>query len=73
MSGWTGGPPHLVVGMMRGKDPRGFLAPLAPCAASATAVPIPGQRNALPPSDVADAARALGLAADEAEGRDGLR
>ena len=65
-AGWRGRPLHLVVGMMRGKDPRGFLAPLAPCAAALTAVPVPGEANALPPSEVAARAAALGMPADVA-------
>ena len=65
--GWTDRPLHLVVGMMQGKDPRGFLAPLAPHAAALTAVPIPGQENAMPAPAVADAAAGLGIAATVAD------
>lgn len=65
-AGWRDRPLHLVVGMMRGKDPRGFLAPLAPRAAALTAVPVPGEANALPPSDIAARAAALGVSADVA-------
>lgn len=65
-AGWRGRPLHLVVGMMRGKDPRGFLAPLAPRAAALTAVPVPGEANALPPFDIAARAAALGVSADVA-------
>lgn len=60
---WRDRPLRLITGMMRGKDPRGFLAPLAPRAEALAAVPIPGQENAMPAEDVAAAAAALGLAA----------
>jgi dihydrofolate synthase/folylpolyglutamate synthase len=33
---------HLVIGMIEGKDPTGFLAPLAPVLESITVVPVPG-------------------------------
>ena len=33
---------HLVIGMIEGKDPTALVAPLAPNAASLTAVPVPG-------------------------------
>lgn len=65
-AGWRDRPLHLVVGMMRGKDPHGFLAPLAPRAAALTAVPVPGEANALPPSGIAAHAAALGVSADVA-------
>ena len=64
--GWSDRPLRLVVGMMRGKDPRGFLAPLARHAAALTAVPVPRQENAFEPAEVAAAAAASGLAADTA-------
>ncbi len=63
---WTDKPLHLVVGMMQGKDPHGFLAPLAPHASSLAAVTIPGQKNALPAATVAAQASALGFAAETA-------
>ncbi len=65
-AGWRDRPLHLVAGMMRGKDARGFLAPLAPHAEALTAAPIPGQENAMPPEEVAAAAAGLGIAADRA-------
>ena len=65
-AGWTDRPLRLVVGMMQGKDPRRFLAPLALRAASLAAVPIPGQENALPPEEIARAAAALGIPASTA-------
>ena len=62
-TGWRDRPLRLVAGMMRGKDPRGFLAPLAPHAEALAAIPIPGQDNAMPAEDIAAAAASLGLAA----------
>ena len=55
-------PLHLVVGMLDSKAPEPFLAPLAPYAASLTAIPIAGAA-ALPPSALAQAARQLGFQA----------
>lgn len=68
--GWCDRPLRLVVGMMRGKDPRGFLAPLARHAAALTAVPVPRQENSFEPAEIAAAAAAAGLAADTAGAAD---
>lgn len=68
--GWSDRPLRLVVGMMRGKDPRGFLAPLARRAAALTAVPVPRRENAFEPAEIAAAAAAAGLAADTAGAAD---
>ena len=68
--GWCDRPLRLVVGMMRGKDPRGFLAPLARRAAALTAVPVPHRENAFEPAEIAAAAAAAGLAADTAGAAD---
>ena len=68
--GWSDRPLRLVVGMMRGKDPRGFLAPLARRAAALTAVPVPHRENAFEPAEIAAAAAAAGLAADTAGAAD---
>ena len=68
--GWSDRPLRLVVGMMRGKDPRGFLAPLVRHAAALTAVPVPRQENAFEPAEIAAAAAAAGLAADTAGAAD---
>jgi dihydrofolate synthase/folylpolyglutamate synthase len=57
---------HLVVGMLNTKDAGGFLAPLAPVAASLHAVAIPGEDNALSAAAIAAAARAVGMPAQEA-------
>ena len=68
--GWCDRPLRLVVGMMRGKDPRGFLSPLARHAAALTAVPVPRQENSFEPAEIAAAAAAAGLAADTAGAAD---
>ena len=64
--GWRDKPLRLVVGMMRGKEPRGFLAPLAARAAGLVAVPVPNQKNAFKPAEVAAAGAAVGIAAGTA-------
>ncbi len=56
-----GGTAHLIVGMLANKDAAEFLAPLAPLAASLTAVPIPGHDHYLP-NDLAAIAADLGIA-----------
>lgn len=64
--GWRDRPLHLVVGMINTKDVAGFLRPLAPHAASLTALSIPGNPAAVPPEEIAAAGHALGLAAHTA-------
>ena len=64
--GWRDRPLHLVVGMINTKDVAGFLRPLAPLAASLTALSIPGNPAAVAPEEIAAASRALGLAAGAA-------
>jgi dihydrofolate synthase/folylpolyglutamate synthase len=64
---WRDRPLHLVVGMLNTKDAVGFLAPLASAARSLQAVTIPGEENPLPAAKVVEAARAVGIAAQEAE------
>ena len=59
------GPIHLVVGMLANKDVTGLLGPIAPLAASLTAVSIGGHASH-PPEHVAAVARGLGLVADTA-------
>ena len=57
-------PTTLICGMMRGKDARSYLAPLASQAVALHAVPIDGApRPAIIPEELAAAARAAGLAA----------
>jgi dihydrofolate synthase/folylpolyglutamate synthase len=59
-------PLHLVCGMMRVKDARGFLAPLAGRAQTLHAVPVPGTDAGMAPDDLVAAARAVGLVATAA-------
>ncbi len=54
---------HLVCGMMNTKDVCGYMAPLAPHAASLSAVSIPDEPNTLPAEETARAARSVGIEA----------
>jgi dihydrofolate synthase / folylpolyglutamate synthase len=65
-AGWRDRPLYLVVGMLNTKDATGFLRPLAVHAAALRAVTIPGEQNPLPAAAIADAAQAVGLAAQTA-------
>jgi dihydrofolate synthase/folylpolyglutamate synthase len=56
-------PWHLVCGMLRTKDVTGYLRPLAPLAASLTAVPVPETEASLPAEATAAAAREVGIEA----------
>jgi dihydrofolate synthase/folylpolyglutamate synthase len=62
-AGWRDRPLYLIVGMLKTKDAAGFLRPLAAFAERLAAVTIPGEENPLPASAIADAARAVGIAA----------
>jgi dihydrofolate synthase/folylpolyglutamate synthase len=55
-----GRPVHLIVGMLANKDAVGLLRPIAPLAASLTAVPTPGHAHHAP-ADLAATARQLGI------------
>ena len=66
LRGW--GKTWLVFGMLNTRKPEEFLGPLAPYVAGLRAVTIPGEKNALPAEDLAQAARALGIAAEAAPG-----
>lgn len=56
----NGRPTHLVVGMLKSKDPVDFLAPMAGRAASLYAVPISGEPGSSSADALAAAARAAG-------------
>jgi dihydrofolate synthase/folylpolyglutamate synthase len=58
----------VIAGMMANKDAAAFLANFAGLTRHIIAVPIPDQDNAMPPERVADAARALGMRVDIADG-----
>ena len=53
----------LVVGMLSSKDCEGFLRNFTGLARRVIAVPIPDQKNSLPPDAIASAARAAGMVA----------
>jgi dihydrofolate synthase / folylpolyglutamate synthase len=65
--GWQDRPLHLVFGMLDTKEPRAFLAHLAPFVRSLQAVPIPGEHASLTAAQSAEHARAAGIAASEGE------
>ncbi|MBM3605796.1 MAG: bifunctional folylpolyglutamate synthase/dihydrofolate synthase [Alphaproteobacteria bacterium] len=54
-------PTHLVCGMLNTKDIAGYLRPLAPHAASLTAIDIPGEPNTLPARATAEVAAQVGI------------
>ena len=67
-------PVHLICGMLNTKDVGGYLRPLAPHAASLTAIDIPGEPNTLPAETTAAAARDAGMTAHvAADAADALR
>ncbi|MEP1585368.1 MAG: folylpolyglutamate synthase/dihydrofolate synthase family protein [Tateyamaria sp.] len=59
-------PTHLICGMLNTKDVRGYLAPLAQVADSLTALSIPGEANTLSGAETAQAARDVGMVAQDA-------
>ena len=59
-------PLHLIAGMMNTKDPVGFLAPLAPLAASLYGVTVPGHDETLTADEMAAAGRRAGITATPA-------
>ncbi|HEX6102563.1 MAG TPA: folylpolyglutamate synthase/dihydrofolate synthase family protein [Alphaproteobacteria bacterium] len=65
--GWRDRPLHLVFGMLDTKEPRAFLAHLAPSVRSLQAVPIPGEHASLTAAQSAEHARAAGIPAAEAD------
>lgn len=56
----------VIAGMMANKDAGAFLANFAGLTRHIIAVPIPGRDNAMPPDQLADAARALGMRMENA-------
>ncbi|MCR9219505.1 MAG: bifunctional folylpolyglutamate synthase/dihydrofolate synthase [Alphaproteobacteria bacterium] len=61
-----GRPLHLICGMLNSKAAADFLAPLAPHAASLTALAIPGEANSLSAEALAETARGAGFPAAQA-------
>jgi dihydrofolate synthase/folylpolyglutamate synthase len=60
-SGWDDRPLHLIYGALSARDPRDFLAPLAPHARYLHGVAIPGEETTLGADAGVDAARSVGL------------
>ncbi len=65
---WDGGLAHLVVGMLRTRDPAPFLAPLAPFVTRARTVAVPSEESTWTAPELADAARRVGIDAEPADG-----
>ncbi|MCP4819254.1 MAG: bifunctional folylpolyglutamate synthase/dihydrofolate synthase, partial [Shimia sp.] len=63
-------PTHLICGMLNTKDVSGYMAPLAAQAVSLHAVSIPGEAATLSAAETAEAARAAGMQAHEAQNVD---
>jgi dihydrofolate synthase/folylpolyglutamate synthase len=61
-------PLYLICGMLRSKDPVGFLAAFAGLARHVTTIAIEGEENALGAGSLFDAAQAAGLDATPADG-----
>ncbi|MDE0538458.1 MAG: bifunctional folylpolyglutamate synthase/dihydrofolate synthase [Rhodospirillales bacterium] len=65
---WKDRPLALMVGMLKSKEPRAFLEPLAPHVQLALAVKIPGEDGAWSAEDLARQATAAGMTALESGG-----
>lgn len=61
LRGWKDKPLDVVVGMMGPKDAGAFFGHIAAKVHRLRAVPVPGEPNAKPPEEVAEAARAHGI------------
>ncbi len=58
---WSDAPVHLVCGMLATKVADDYLRPIAPRATSITCVPIASSEAALPPTELAEAAKRVGF------------
>ena len=58
----------LVVGMLSNKDPESYLKNFSGLARRVVAVPVPRQEKSFPAAAIADAARAVGIPAQSADG-----
>jgi dihydrofolate synthase/folylpolyglutamate synthase len=63
---WRDRPLFLVVGMLRTKDPAGFLRPLQPLVERMIALAIPGEANTLTALETAAAGASVGMMAEPA-------
>ncbi|MGC2854989.1 bifunctional folylpolyglutamate synthase/dihydrofolate synthase [Novispirillum sp. DQ9] len=61
LRGWKDKPLDVVIGMMGPKDAGAFFGHIAAKVHRLRAVPVPGEPNAKPPEEVAEAARAQGI------------
>lgn len=68
LAAWADRPTDLVFGMLRTKDPGGFLAPLVPHVRALRTLAIPNEAGSLSAAETAQLARDLGLAAIPAGG-----
>lgn len=59
-------PLHIIIGMMDGKDVRGFLKEFLGLASQVITVPIPGEENAMNPDRLADLACEMGFESESA-------
>lgn len=66
MRRWRDKPLYLVFGMMTGKDPVGYLEPLAPAVTALRGVTIPGESNAMPAEKTVLAAGYVAIPAEVA-------
>ncbi len=64
---WSDRPLHLVLAMLESKDPKAFLAPLAPHVSLTVAIPVPGAHATLAPEALAALARDAGIEAEPAD------
>ncbi len=64
--GWRDRPLHLILGMLKSKDLKGFLSPLARETESLVALAIPGEENAYSAEEIKESALSLGIAAESA-------
>lgn len=58
---WGQAPLHVIYGMLNSKDPKGFLAPLAPHIRRARAIAVPGEKASFTAWEAAAAGRVDGL------------
>lgn len=65
---WRDRPLHLVFGMLSGKDPIGYLKPLAPAVTRLRGIAIPNEASSLPAEKAALAAEYVAIAAAPATG-----
>ena len=55
----SGKPTHLIIGMLKRKDPIAFIEPMIPHASSITCIAVPGEDSSFEPAELADLIRPL--------------